>query len=196
MARVFVTRVLPGPALGRLHEAGHEVTVHPGELPPTRAELEAGVRDAEALLCLLTDPVDAALLAGAPRLRAIANYAVGSDNIDLAACKARGIPVGVTPDALTDATADLTMALLLAAARRLPEAERTVREGRWTTWTRRACSGSSCAARAWRSSARGGSAARWPSAPARSAWRSNPFGAATTCTPRWRARTRSRCTSR
>ena len=134
MARVFVTRELPGPALGRLREAGHEATVHPGAMPPSRAELQAGVRDAEALLCLLTDPVDEALLAGAPRLRAIANYAVGSDNIDLAACKARGIPVGVTPDALTDATADLTMALLLAAARRLPEAERTVREGRWTTW--------------------------------------------------------------
>lgn len=134
MARVFVTRDLPGPALARLRAAGHDVTVHPGALPPTRAELEDGVRDAEGLLCLLTDPVDSALLGGAPHLRAIANYAVGSDNIDLGACRARGIPVGVTPDALTDATADLAMALLLAAARRLPEAERAVREGAWRTW--------------------------------------------------------------
>jgi glyoxylate reductase len=134
MARVFVTRELPGPALGRLRAAGHELAVHPGALPPSRAELEAGVHAAEGLLCLLTDPVDAALLAAAPQLRAIANYAVGSDNIDLAACRARGIPVGVTPDALTDATADLALALLLAAARRLPEAERAVREGSWRTW--------------------------------------------------------------
>jgi glyoxylate reductase len=134
VARIFVTRDLPGPALGRLREAGHEVTVHPGALPPTRAELEAGVRDAEGLLSLLTDRIDAALLDAAPRLRAIANYAVGSDNVDLAACRARGIPVGVTPDALTDATADLALALLLAAARRLPEAERAVREGAWRTW--------------------------------------------------------------
>jgi glyoxylate reductase len=134
VARVFVTRDLPGPALARLRAAGHDVTVHPGALPPTRAELEDGVRDAEGLLCLLTDPVDSALLGGAPHLRAIANYAVGSDNIDLGACRARGIPVGVTPDALTDATADLAMALLLAAARRLPEAERAVREGAWRTW--------------------------------------------------------------
>ena len=70
----------------------------------------------------------------APQLRAIANYAVGTDNIDLAAAAAHGIPVGVTPDALTDATADLTLALLLAAARRLPQAAQDVRDGAWRTW--------------------------------------------------------------
>ena len=134
MARVFVTRPLPGTAVERLRAAGHEVTVHPGPLPPTRAELEAGVAEAEGLLCLLTETIDAALLDRAPRLRAIANYAVGSDNVDRAAATARGIPVGVTPDVLTDATADLALALLLTAARHLPAAAQSVRDGEWRTF--------------------------------------------------------------
>jgi glyoxylate reductase len=83
---------------------------------------------------MLTDRIDAELLDGAPRLRAIANYAVGTDNIDLEAAADRGIPVGNTPDVLTDATADLAFALLLAAARGLPAAEASVRSGGWTTW--------------------------------------------------------------
>jgi len=134
VARIFVTRPLPGTALDDLRAAGHDVVVHPGPLPPTRVELLAGVADAEGLLSLLTERVDANLLAAAPRLRAIANYAVGCDNIDLDAAAARGIPVGVTPDALTDATADLTLALLLAAARHLPRAAQDVRDGAWHTW--------------------------------------------------------------
>ncbi len=134
MARVFVTRPLPGTAVERLRAAGHEVTVHPGPLPPTRAELEAGVAEAQGLLCLLTETVDAALLDRAPRLRAIANYAVGSDNVDRGAAAARGIPVGVTPDVLTDATADLALALLLTAARQLPAAAQSVRDGEWRTF--------------------------------------------------------------
>lgn len=83
---------------------------------------------------MLTDAVDAELIAGAPKLRAIANYAVGVDNIDLNAARARGIQVGNTPDILTDSTADLTLALMLACARRLIEARDTVLEGRWRTW--------------------------------------------------------------
>jgi glyoxylate reductase len=133
MARCVVTRRLPGPALDRL-AAAHEVEVWPGELPPPADELHALVASAEGLLCLLTDRIDGALLNAAPRLRAIANYAVGTDNVDLEATAARGIPVGVTPDVLTDATADLTMALLLAAARRLPEAREAVLTGGWRTW--------------------------------------------------------------
>jgi glyoxylate reductase len=133
MASVFVTRDLPGDALDRLR-AEHDVELWPGNLPPHPTELREHVADAEGLLCLLTDRVDQALLDAAPRLRAIANYAVGSDNIDLQAAAARGIPVGVTPDVLTDATADLAFALLLAAARRVVEGHDAVRQGRWRTW--------------------------------------------------------------
>jgi glyoxylate reductase len=89
---------------------------------------------ADGLLTMLTDRVDAELLDAAPGLRAIANLAVGTDNIDLEAAAARDIPVGNTPDVLTDATADLALALLLALTRRLPEGEARVREGRWGTW--------------------------------------------------------------
>ena len=112
----------------------HEVDVWPERLPPPYEELRARTAEADGLLSLLTDRVDAALIEGAPQLRAIANYAVGYDNIDLEAATARGIPVGNTPDVLTDATADLAFALLLAAARRLPEALQSVSDGDWLTW--------------------------------------------------------------
>ncbi|MBV8219870.1 MAG: D-glycerate dehydrogenase [Solirubrobacterales bacterium] len=133
MARCFVTRRLPFPALDRLRSA-HDVEVWPERLPPSYDELAARSRGVEGLLTLLTDRVDAALIAESSRLRAISNYAVGYDNIDLQAAAARGIPVGNTPDVLTDATADLTWALLMAAARKLPEAAADVRDGDWLTW--------------------------------------------------------------
>lgn len=133
MARVFVTRKLPGPALDRL-QAAHEVTVWQGRLPPTPSELAHEARDAEGLLTLLTDRVDERLLEQLPNLKALSNYAVGHDNIDLDAARARAIAVGNTPDVLTDATADLTFALLLAAARKLPQAADSVRNGDWVTW--------------------------------------------------------------
>ncbi len=114
MASVFVSRAIPGDALARLRDA-HQVRVWDGPMPPEPAVLREAVGEAEGLLCLLTDRVDAALLDAAPRLRAIANYAVGTDNIDLTLTRARGIPVGVTPDVLTEATADLAFA---TAARR------------------------------------------------------------------------------
>jgi glyoxylate reductase len=131
MARVFVTRKMPFPALDRLREA-HEVDEWAGELPPE--DLRAHLGDAEGLLSLVTDRVDAAVIDGAPRLRAIANMAVGTDNIDLEAATARGIPVGNTPDVLTDATADLAFALLLALARRIVPGAEMVRSGTWRTW--------------------------------------------------------------
>jgi glyoxylate reductase len=134
VARIFVTRPLPGDALDRLRTAGHEVDVWPDRLPPPPEALRHQAADADALLCMLTDRVDAELLDAAPGLRAIANYAVGSDNIDLEAARARGIPVGVTPGVLTDATADIAFALILAIARRLPEGEAAVRAGEWLTW--------------------------------------------------------------
>ena len=133
MAKVFVTRALPGDALERLRRA-HDVRVWDGALPPEPAVLREAMAEVEGLLCLLTDRVDAALLDSAPRLRAIANYAVGTDNINLELTAARAIPVGVTPDVLTEATADLAFALLLAAARGLPQAAADARAGAWRTW--------------------------------------------------------------
>lgn len=128
-----VARRLPGPALERL-EGACELKTWPHREPPAAGELRALCTDVDGLLCLLTDRIDADLLASAPRLRAISNYAVGVDNIDLDAARAAGIPVGCTPDVLTDSTADLAFALMLAIARRLPEAECAVRGFGWLTW--------------------------------------------------------------
>ena len=133
MARCFVTRRLPGTALDRL-AAEHEVDVWPERLPPRPAELRVRASECEGLLTLLTDRVDAELIAGAPRLKAISNYAVGVDNIDLDAALRRGIPVGHTPDVLTETTADLALTLMLGIARRLLEGDRSVRAGEWLTW--------------------------------------------------------------
>jgi lactate dehydrogenase-like 2-hydroxyacid dehydrogenase len=133
MARCFVTRSLPGAALDRLRERC-EVDVWPERLPPPYEELSARAAGVSGLLTLLTDRVDAALIDHAPHLRVISNYAVGYDNIDIDAAAARGIAVGNTPDVLTEATADLTWALLLAAARKLPEAIASVAAGDWLTW--------------------------------------------------------------
>ena len=133
MGRIFVTRALPFPALDRL-AAEHELDVWEGDLPPGPEAMRERAAAADGLLSLVTDPVGADLLAACPDLKAIANMAVGTDNIDLEAAAARGIPVGNTPDVLTDATADLAFALLLAMARRLPQGEAQVREGRWRTW--------------------------------------------------------------
>jgi glyoxylate reductase len=130
MARCFVTRRLPGNAVERL-ASEHEVDVWTEDRRPTRQELLERVRNVEGFLPQLTERVDAELLKAAPRLRAVANYAVGYDNIDLAAATARGIPVGNTPGVLTEATADLAWALLMSAARRLPEAEDDARTGIW-----------------------------------------------------------------
>src|SRR5262245_31972816 len=104
MARVLITRQLPGRALERL-AAEHELEVWPERLPPSPEQLRGLAAEAEGLLSLVTDRIDAELLDAAPRLRAIANYGVGTDNIDLEAAAERGIPVGNTPDVVTDPTA-------------------------------------------------------------------------------------------
>jgi glyoxylate reductase len=130
---VYVTRRIPEVGLQLLRESC-ALRVWEGEMPPPREVLEKEVRDNDGLLCLVTESVDAALIAEGERLRVISQLAVGVDNIDLEAATARGIPVGHTPDVLTEATADMAFALLLAAARRIPEAVDSVRAGRWLTW--------------------------------------------------------------
>lgn len=129
--RVFATRALPGEAFRRLPERV-TLRVWPGPGAPAPAELRVEAQAAEGLLCLLTDRVDRALLEACPGLRVVSSCSVGLDHVDLAAAAARGLPVGHTPGVLTETTADLAFALLLAAARRVTEAERFVRAGEWT----------------------------------------------------------------
>ena len=132
--RVFVARVIPDQGLDLLR-AATDLDVWPDELPPPRNELLRRVAGCDGVLTLLTDRVDDEFLDAAGRgLKVVSNYAVGFDNIDVAACTRRGIPVGNTPGVLTDTTADLAFALLMAVARRLPEGDRYVRDGRWKTW--------------------------------------------------------------
>jgi glyoxylate reductase len=133
--RVFVTRPLPAAWLAPLRDAGLAVDAHDAEDALPTDALHARAAGASALWVQLTDVVDAALLdAAGPGLRVVATYSVGTNHIDAAACAARGVAVVHTPDVLTDATADLTMALLLAAARRLPEGQRLVEGGGWRGW--------------------------------------------------------------
>jgi glyoxylate reductase len=132
--RVFVARVIPEDGLS-LITAATEATIWQDELPPPREELLRSIEGCEGVLTLLTDRVDAEFLDRAgPQLKVVSNYAVGFDNVDVPECTRRGIPVGNTPGVLTETTADLAFALLMAAARRLPEADRYVRAGRWQTW--------------------------------------------------------------
>jgi glyoxylate reductase len=129
--RIFVTRRLVGDALERLAQHA-EVDLWDGDGQPAPEVLRARVREADGLLCLLTDRIDADLISACPKLRAVASCSVGLDHVDVAALSARKIPLGYTPSVLVETTADLAFALLLAAARRIVEADRFVREGQWT----------------------------------------------------------------
>jgi lactate dehydrogenase-like 2-hydroxyacid dehydrogenase len=131
---VFVSRVIPEEGLEAIR-AACEMDLWEGDLPPPREELLRRVAGCDGVLTLLTDKVDDEFLdAAGKKLRVVSNYAVGFDNVDVAACARRGIPVGNTPGVLTETTADLAWALLMAAARRLPEGDRYVRDGNWKTW--------------------------------------------------------------
>ena len=133
-SRVFVARVLPDEGLRPIVEAT-EADVWQDELPPPRDVLLRSVEGCDGILTLLTDQVDAELLDRAgPGLKVVSNYAVGFDNVDVAECTRRGVAVGNTPGVLTETTADLAWALLMAAARRLVEGADYVRAGRWKTW--------------------------------------------------------------
>lgn len=132
--RVLVTRIIPDDGLDPVREAC-EVDLWTDELPPPRDELLRRVAGVDGLLSLLTDRVDDELLdAAGPQLKVVSNFAVGFDNIDVPALTRRGIPAGNTPGVLTETTADLAFALLMAAARRIPEGVDYVREGNWRTW--------------------------------------------------------------
>jgi glyoxylate reductase len=131
--KVFVTRIIPNAGL-ELIQKNCDAFIWPSELPPSHAEMMSHVRDIQGLLCLLTDNVDRRVIESEPKLRVISNMAVGVDNIDITTATKLGIPVGNTPGVLTDATADFTMALMMAAGRRIVEADQFVRQGNWKTW--------------------------------------------------------------
>jgi glyoxylate reductase len=131
--KVFITRKIFREALDRISQAA-EMEVWPDDLPPPDEVLLQKARDAEGILTMLTDKIDADLMEKSPRLKVISNMAVGHDNIDVAAATRRGIRVGYTPGVLTETTADLIFSLLLTAARRVVEADNYVRDGRWQTW--------------------------------------------------------------
>jgi len=132
--KVFVTRIIRDKGLDPVKEVC-QADIWPEELPPSREILLERVRGVDGLLCLLTDRIDGEVMdAAGPGLKVISNHAVGFDNIDVAAATARGIPVGNTPGILTDATADMAFALMMAAGRRVVEAEKFLRAGKWKTW--------------------------------------------------------------
>ena len=129
--RIVVTRKLPAAVEARL-AAGFDAVLNPEDRPLTRAGIAAAMREADGLLPAVTDPVDAGLLATAGRrVRIVANFGVGVNNIDLDAAKAAGVVVTNTPGVLTEATADIAMALILAATRRMSETEAILRSGGW-----------------------------------------------------------------
>lgn len=132
--KVFVTRVIPDKGLELIKDFC-EVDLWESELPPSRDELMRRVQGVDGLLCLLTDKVDGEVMdAAGEQLKVISNFAVGYDNIDVNAATARKLPVGNTPDVLTDATADFAFTLMLSAGRRVLEGDRYVRAGKWQTW--------------------------------------------------------------
>lgn len=131
---VFVGRRIPEVGLKLLREHC-TVRLHEGDLPPTRSELLAGISGCAGVLSLLSDRIDAEVFqAAGSQLKVVSNFAVGFNNIDVGEARRRGIAVGNTPDVLTEATADIAVALMLSAARVIPNAARDARDGKWKTW--------------------------------------------------------------
>ncbi len=131
---LYISRLLPEPVMAIVRER-FQLVQEPLDTLPSPSALRAGLGQADAAIVTLGDRIDAATIQAATRLKILANYAVGYNNIDLAAAQERGLIVTNTPDVLTDATADLTWALLLATARRIVEGDALVRSGRWTGWS-------------------------------------------------------------
>jgi glyoxylate reductase len=134
LPKVFVARLIPDEAIAAI-TAASDAEVWQDDMPPPRPDLLDAIRGCDGVLTLLTDKVDDEFLdAAGPQLKVVSNYAVGFDNVDVPACTKRSVAVGNTPGVLTETTADLAWALLMAAARRLPEGDRYVRAGKWRTW--------------------------------------------------------------
>lgn len=131
--KIFITRNIPQPALDRLAEV-FDISIHANDKAIGRQQLMQDVKEMDALLCLLTDIIDKELMEAAPRLKCVSNLAVGFNNIDLEYARSRNIAVCNTPGVLTETTADLTWALLLACARRVVEADNYARSGRFEGW--------------------------------------------------------------
>lgn len=134
MTDILVTRSLPEDILAPLHILG-KVTVWEGDGPMPYPEMLDEVRTAAGLLSMLTDTIDSRLIGSAQRLRVVSQMAVGLDNIDLVACRSRGVRVGHTPGVLSETVADTGFALMAAVVRRLPEGQQLVKEGRWGPWS-------------------------------------------------------------
>jgi len=130
---VFVTRIIPDIGLEILRD-NFNVSINPEDRPIARSKLIDLASDSDGILCLLTDRIDGEIMDLIPDLKGIANYAVGFDNIDIDDATRRGIPVSNTPGVLTDATAELAIALIFAAARRIVEADVFMRGGTWSGW--------------------------------------------------------------
>jgi len=133
MSRIFITRSIPDAGITRLRER-HDVTVFEHDRQITKEELLAAVREVDGLVCLLSDPIDAGVIAAASRLRCISTYAVGYNNIDTDAAASRRIAVTNTPGVLTEATADIAFALMIACARRIVESDAWLRNGAFDGW--------------------------------------------------------------
>lgn len=130
---ILITRLLPGEAVARARGRA-EVDLHEADKPLARTELIARLKGRQGLICLITDVIDAPLLTACPDLKVVSNVAVGFNNIDVAEATRRGVVVTNTPDVLTETTADFAWTLLMATARRVVEADRYVRDGRFTQW--------------------------------------------------------------
>jgi len=131
---LYLSRLLPDPVMAIVRER-FQLVQYPHDALPAPSALREGLCQADAAIVTLGDRIDAETIHAATRLKILANYAVGHNNIDLAAARQRGLTVTNTPDVLTDATADLTWALLLATARRVVEGDALIRSGRWTGWS-------------------------------------------------------------
>ncbi|HTU22408.1 MAG TPA: D-glycerate dehydrogenase [Gemmataceae bacterium] len=131
--KVFVTRRIPAAGLDRIRQEC-DAEIWPEQMPPPYDLIRQKIADCDGLVSLLTDRIDAALMDTAPRLKVVSNYAVGFNNIDVAAATERGIAVGNTPGVLTDATADMAFCLLIAAGRRLVDSVHYAQAGNWMTW--------------------------------------------------------------